>query len=208
MYKNSISILILIIVISFTLNAQISSDFQLSKDNTVSTSAKGNPDVIFKVTGFRDAYENLILDLPEGANFEHIGDGVIHITGMPDVFGFYKIGIKAGGNILNGVTTNDISLIQRHIMGNGSLANQFKLTAADVDCDGRVSVLDMIQIRRVIVGHISEFGCKTNYKFWPENIEFYWEGSRVDAGEYMPIKLGDVNGSAAYNSGSLQQNGN
>lgn len=157
-------------------------------------------DVIFKITRLGDANENLILDLPEGASFEHKGDGVFHITGMPDDFGFYKIGIKAGGNILNGVTTSDMALILRHIMGNGQLADPLKLIAADVDCDGRVTVLDVIQIRRVITDRISEFGCKTNYKFWPENLEFYWEGSRVDAGEYVPIKLGDVNGSAAYNS--------
>ncbi len=145
----------------------------------------------------------MILDLPQGANFEHKGNGVFHINGMPDDFGFYKIGIKAGGNILNGVTTGDITLIHRHIMGNSPLSNHFKLTAADVDCDGRVTVLDMIQIRRAIIGQISEFGCKTNYKFWPENLEFYWEGSRVNAGEYISIKLGDVNNSAVYNSSSF-----
>lgn len=179
MFKNFIIILISVLISTYSLKAQ---------------------DVIFQVTGPGESHNHLILDLPEGASFEHKGEGVFHITGMPDIYGPYKIGIKAGGNLLNGVTTADMALIIRHIMGNGPLSDDFRKTAADVDCDGRITVFDVIQIRRAILDRISEFGCQTNYKFWPENLEFFWEGSRVDVGEYISIKLGDVNNSATYNS--------
>lgn len=196
--------LILIIVSSFILNAQPSAS---GHDNHtfsgIKSSNRGTPDVIFKLSkhyGGKGSFEHLDLELPTGASFEHIGDGIFHITGMPDTYGPYSIKLKAGGSLSYGVSTMDISLIHRHLLGFNPLTNEYKLIAADVNCDGRISVLDIVEIKRVILDKLSEFGCKTNYKFVPENLEFEWNGSTVDAGEYIPIKLGDVSGNASANS--------
>lgn len=166
--------------------------------------------VTFKIesqtTSILDTF-NLILDLPSGATLQYNGDGVYQINNMPDSPGHYNIRIRTGGNILNGVTTADISLIQRHLLGNGNLANVYKLIAADVNCDGRVSVKDIVDIRRAILGKINKFACDTNFTFYPDSLDFEWTGVPLDLGVFIAIKLGDVNGSAAYNSESAAING-
>lgn len=142
----------------------------------------------------------LILDLPQGASLQYNGDGIYQINNMPDEYKLYNIKLRTGGDILNGVTTQDISLIQRHILGNGALANEYKHVAADVNCDGRISVIDLVEIRRAILGNINKFGCDTNYTFVPNTLQFEWTGTTIDLGEFIPVKLGDVNGNAAANS--------
>ncbi len=148
----------------------------------------------------------LVLDLPQGASLQYNGDGIYQINNMPDVYGHYSIKLRAGGNLLNGVTTADISLIQRHILGNGNLADEYKLLAADVNCDGKISAKDLVEIRRAILDKINKFGCDTNYGFVPGTLEFEWTGNTINLGDFIAFKMGDVNGSAAYNSESASGN--
>ncbi len=189
-------------VIPSSLIAQISSDKPGGNQLSTTASSIGNPIVTFKIdrASAFSLDSLLIIDLPAGASLQHNGDGVFQINNMPEIYGHYNIKLRTGGNILNGVTTADISFIQRHILGNGTLENEFKLIAADVNCDGRISAKDMVDIRRAILGNISKFECDTNFTFSPNSLNFEWTGSTIDLGVFHPIKLGDVNGSATFNS--------
>lgn len=166
-------------------------------------SSQSGPVITFKIP-FSSVHTSmmniLILDLPQGASLQYNGESIYQINNMPNENKHYSIELRTGGDILNGVTTQDISLIQRHILGNGPLSNDFKLIAADVNCDGRVSAVDMVEIRRAILGRIDKFGCNTNYAFVPASLEFEWTGTTINLGEFIPVKLGDVNGNAAANS--------
>ncbi len=55
-------------------------------------------------------------------------------------------------NKANGVTTLDIALIQSHILQKSVLNSPYKILAADVNGDGKVSTLDIVYIKRLILG--------------------------------------------------------
>ena len=112
---------------------------------------------------------------------------------------------------MNGVTTLDLILIQRHILGLTDLDSPYDLVAADIDASGTLSVLDILQLRKMILGIYNEFPENKSWRmvdkgfvFWhsdhaeeeefPEtyNIETLISPMKVD---FIGIKTGDVNGS-------------
>lgn len=137
----------------------------------------------------------------------------------------YTIEPSRNDNALNGVTTADITLIQRHILGNGALANEYKLIAADANGSGTISAADLVDIRKVILDKAPMFGVGKSWRFVPSEFEFEnpanpftpaFPETRVinplmddmmNEG-FVSIKVGDVNGSAAYNSSSFNGGNN
>lgn len=59
---------------------------------------------------------------------------------------------KNNEDYLNGVSTLDLVMITRHILGVDQFNNPYKSLAADVSEDGRVSVLDLVMLRSLILG--------------------------------------------------------
>jgi thiol-disulfide isomerase/thioredoxin len=55
-------------------------------------------------------------------------------------------------NHRNGISTLDIVLISRHILGIDTLPSTLQLIAADVNGDGNITTLDLIFLRRLILG--------------------------------------------------------
>jgi len=55
-------------------------------------------------------------------------------------------------NKTNGVTSLDLALIQSHILGKATLNSPYKVIAADVNGDGKVTALDIVYMKRLILG--------------------------------------------------------
>jgi hypothetical protein len=55
-------------------------------------------------------------------------------------------------NPLDGVSTLDLVLISKHILGIDPLPTPFHMVSADVNNSGNVSVLDIVKLRKVILG--------------------------------------------------------
>ena len=64
----------------------------------------------------------------------------------------YQLLASKEDTYINGVTTFDIIRIQRHILGTLPLVNPYKILAADVNDSGIISTLDIIQLRKLILG--------------------------------------------------------
>lgn len=127
----------------------------------------------------------------------------------------YTIAADKNDDILNGVSTLDLVMIQKHILGIQSLESPYKLIAADVNNSQKITAADLTELRKVILGINSTF---TNNKSWrfvdvahqfkdPKNPFPFIEQlsmSKVDhdvAGlDFFAIKIGDVNGSAKKNT--------
>jgi hypothetical protein len=148
------------------------------------------------------------------------------ITGVNGLYHFliYDIptqgSIKAGRNDNHklGVTTLDLVKIQRHLLGIKPLDNPFDLIAADATNSNSVSTIDLIEIRKVIVGLNAEFpNGQKSWRFFDkkffnadttlpwslrEYIEFDTDTSVYDA-DFIGVKIGDVNHSADPNLTSL-----
>ncbi|RMF04724.1 MAG: HYR domain-containing protein, partial [Bacteroidetes bacterium] len=117
----------------------------------------------------------------------------------------------------NGVTTFDIVLISKHILGTDLFASPYQMLAADVNRSGTITTLDMIQIRKLILNIDTEFANNTSWRFVRSDYEFpqasnpwleefpelynvnNFGGSIIDV-DFVAIKVGDVNNSARANS--------
>lgn len=115
---------------------------------------------------------------------------------------------------LNGVSTLDIIVGLRHILGIEPITSPYKLIAADVNADGKVSAVDFIELRKVLLGIEDGF---SNNEVWSfvnntealtmENVWEYQESiliknlSRDMINEnFVGVKTGDLDGNAIANT--------
>lgn len=144
--------------------------------------------------------------------------------------GLYNFNLPAGGDYsiapvldedaANGVTTYDMVLIQRHILGVNQLGSPYKIIAADANKTGSVTTLDLVAIRKVILQMTDYFPNNTSWRFveaahsfanpqnpwqavFPEVINYNDLSADDLNADFIAIKVGDVNGSATANA---QQN--
>lgn len=112
------------------------------------------------------------------------------------------------GEYDNGVSTLDLVLIQRHILGMQNLDSPYKVIAADVNDDRKINSVDLVELRKVILGTSEEFSNKSwrfpvaaqtidiNNAFpYNEVIDLLVSGD-VDNQNFVAVKIGDVNGTA------------
>ncbi len=146
------------------------------------------------------------------------------VTSVTGIFNFqnllaganYTVTPEKDINPLNGVTTYDLVLIQKHILGVAPLGSPYKIIAADVNRSGGVSTIDMVELRKMIL-HIDDvFANNTSWRFvkadyqfpdpsnpwteqFPEISAFSNSGSSMTS-NFVGVKIGDVNMSATPNN--------
>ena len=130
-----------------------------------------------------------------------------------DNIGFYNdyiISPEHDIDHLNGINTVDLIKIQRHILGLERLDSPYKLIAADVNADSKVNGLDLVQLRKLILGVFSELPQNESWLFVPESHTFEdvtnpWNFEtevRIEdllttnmEADFTAVKIGDVNNS-------------
>jgi hypothetical protein len=146
-------------------------------------------------------------------------EGAYAFPAMP-TSGDYMVKPYKNDDVLNGVSTLDLILIQRHILKLDELHSNFDLIAADINNDDRINVLDLLELRKVILGINSEFKNNTSWKMIDRTYEFpivdnpfaedypmeyeleALNGNRVV--DFIGVKIGDVNGTYEPNARSLK----
>jgi hypothetical protein len=136
------------------------------------------------------AFNNLV----EGANY--------HITPIKD------------GDDLNGVSTLDLILIQQHILGVSTLTDPYLMIGGDVNNDEKISALDLIELRKLILGVYDELPNNQSWRFvsmrdpmdtanpWPfvESVLITAYDNKPYHNDFIGVKIGDVSGNAIANS--------
>lgn len=126
----------------------------------------------------------------------------------------YQLNPRKDNDITEGVTTLDLVMIQRHILGISMLENPYLLIAADINNSNKITASDLLDLRKVILGMKQNFSNNTSWRFVEDQFEFLipsapWifpESSRIDDLisdvhlSYKGIKVGDVNGSIQLNA--------
>ncbi len=109
--------------------------------------------------------------------------------------GFVKPSKEEG--YINGVSTRDMIEVQRHILGEKNLDSWYQKQAADVNADGRISVVDIIQMRKLILAVTDEFPDQSSWQFFNRHdngrsyhINPMESRMRVD---FIGVKTGDIN---------------
>lgn len=128
----------------------------------------------------------------------------------------YEVSVSDNTNLLNGVSTLDMVLIQRHILGIQTLSDSKLIIAADADNNGKVTASDLVSIRKAILGITEAFpNGQKSWRFITANQTFanannpfpfiekyqYANLNSNKVGQnFQAIKIGDVNASATINA--------
>ncbi len=126
----------------------------------------------------------------------------------------YTLSSGKDDEAINGLSVLDIILVQRHILGLATFVEEGKLIAADVNFDGGVTALDLVEMRRVLLGTDDEYRNGNEWVFYSAESMSQFEGLDVFnasqeviitpdnymlSHDFVGIKSGDVDGSARVN---------
>ncbi|GLR16719.1 T9SS type A sorting domain-containing protein [Portibacter lacus] len=148
------------------------------------------------------------------------------VAAQTDADGYYLFdNMKTGGNYvmhpsmdvdhLNGVSTIDLVLIQRHILGLGLLDSPYKIVAADINNDGKLTAADLLGLRKTILGIAKGFNGNESWRFVDRNYQFIdavnpltekfresYDINNLNSDmniDFVGVKVGDVNGTVVAN---------
>ncbi|MFN0014861.1 MAG: redoxin domain-containing protein [Saprospiraceae bacterium] len=93
---------------------------------------------------------------------------------------------------LNGVSTFDLVLINRHVLGVEPFQHPWQHVAADANNSGTVSTIDIVELRKLILGIYDTLPQVPSWVFSPAK-DTIWP---QQCSEFLAIKKGDVNSSA------------
>jgi Dockerin type I domain len=138
--------------------------------------------------------------------------GTFSITGVSTGINYqFRAAKPVSSDNRNGVTTLDIALISKHLLGTQLLDSPYKIIAADVNQDGEVDALDLLILRRFLLNITQTLPTGTSWRFidrtfifrdptqpldenFPEfiNYSLFYFSRGVN---FIAVKLGDVNNS-------------
>ena len=123
----------------------------------------------------------------------------------------YRVkGVDDNDDYLNGVSTLDLVLIQKHILGQDQFSSPYKIIAADVNSDNHITALDLIELRKLILGVYDELPESDSWKYiskdenlstdnvWTYNMDqtiMTMSADMMDQ-DFVAVKMGDVNSNA------------
>ncbi|GAB4488823.1 MAG: hypothetical protein OHK0019_05680 [Saprospiraceae bacterium] len=128
---------------------------------------------------------------------------------------YFTVTPRKDNDHLNGVSTFDLVLISRHILGITPLGSPYKIIAADANKMSGVTTSDIVEIRKLILGIYNEFPNNTSWRFVDADFSFPnpsnpfqtqfpetrkqidMDASQTNKVDFVAVKVGDVNNSAA-----------
>jgi len=198
-------------------NADYCDNFIVLQDNMDHCS--GQPLIGYIATILNDPVEDVQVHLNNSTmneNFTTTGTGEYDFENLP-MGADYSITPEKTDGPLNGVTTFDLVIISKHILGVSILDSPYKLIAADVNSSGTVTTFDLVELRKLILHINDDFPNNSSWRFvdkdytfptpsnpweqtFPEVINLNNLNAAVDDADFVAIKIGDVNGSAIPNN--------
>ncbi len=159
-----------------------------------------------------ESVENVVTHLDGPINFSM--DYMTNVSGeyafenMP-MYTDYMVSGEKNDDYLNGVSTLDIILIQKHILGDELLQSPYQMIAADVNNDRNITALDLIELRKLILGINQALPNNGSWKFVDADQElttinpWLYDETRMVSDleedaigiDFVGVKVGDVNGS-------------
>lgn len=148
------------------------------------------------------------------------------VTGADGSFAFeglvpgqdYTLTPQRDGDDLNGVSTFDLLLIHKHILGVQPFSTPYQRIAADVNNSGGITTLDLITLRKLILGNDLELSNNSSWRFveadyvfpnpadpWQEVFPEVYNindipASGIGGANFVAIKIGDVSGDVQANN--------
>lgn len=122
---------------------------------------------------------------------------------------------------LNGLSTFDLVLMTKHALGLQPLDSPYKMVAADVNNDRRITALDAIAMRRMLLHIADKFENNTSWRFipadyvfpdptnpwkedFPEVININELPGDLDGKDFVALKVGDIDLNAQANAQAVE----
>ena len=140
-----------------------------------------------EVCGVVDSITRTITGEVANVHGEAVEGAIVKLTGDDNVTNNYRTTDQSGlyefsnfgpdyttlkaekvGDALAGLSTLDILLIQKHVLGISPLESPYSLIAADINGDGQIDVRDINEIRQLLLGNRTEFSSGKSWKVIPE----------------------------------------
>jgi hypothetical protein len=139
-----------------------------------------------------------------------IDDGTYEMNVLPSID--YIVDASKDGDYKNGVTTLDLVLIQRHILGLSIFDDPYKEIAADANNDGKITASDLVELRKLILGLTDKFA-NASWRFpikgqqmtlgkvmpYVEQYTYQPLTSDMSGQDFIAVKIGDINSSVVVN---------
>lgn len=175
---------------------------------------------------------------PEGEGVENVSLSVLHpdfgehlitsnengefeYASYTDLSNFESVMVMPlrADNPLNGVTSFDLFLMHKMMLGDLQFDNAYQQIAADINNDGRFTAVDLVELKNLILGHHSDFLSNLSWRFIDGMIEFdeqnplnFSEMQFVDLPEYnsrfIGVKIGDMNQDAVASGAADSRSSN
>jgi hypothetical protein len=128
--------------------------------------------------------------------------------------GNYLISPEKNDDHLNGVSTLDLVLMQRHILYINKFDSAAKYLAADINRDNKITANDLVELRKLILGVYAKLPNNKSWRFIDKNsvisdITNPWNAAeRINVSNFnsslvdnhfTAVKVGDINSSATLN---------
>jgi hypothetical protein len=207
-------------------NADFCTSYVIVQDNAGNCGPGGNVTVAGallteNIDGVEDTYVELSGFNPSGPGFslQQMSDvtGDFHFSNAIPLLSDFVLTPSKDDNPLNGVSTYDLVLISQHILGLQPLNSPYSMIAADANNSGSITTIDIVDLRRLILGITTELPNNPSWRFIDKDFVFqdpanpfataFPESKTVASiqanqmnDDFMAIKIGDVNGSAIPNT--------
>jgi len=129
--------------------------------------------------------------------------------------GSYAVNPEKNDDHMNGVSTLDLVFIQRHVLSLAKITSPYKLIAADVNKDQKITAADLVELRKLILGTTAQFANNKSWRFVDKNYTFqdaaYAQGEAFPevynienlntdmTTDFVAVKIGDINGNVKTN---------
>jgi hypothetical protein len=147
------------------------------------------------------------------------GTGAYAFPTMP-LGGTYSVMPEKNTDWKNGVSTLDLILIQKHLLGLQALSSPYKMIAADANKSNSISALDIVALRRLILGMVTEIPENTSWRFvdkaydftdpaypfdeqFAESFEVAPFSTTLPNVDFIAIKVGDINKTVVANLNNI-----
>ncbi len=160
-------------------------------------------------TGLGVAGVNVKLELSTGPVFQAQTDdqGVFSFSNLLPPGSSYTLTPFKNNQHLDGVSTFDLVLMTKHILGLEALNSPYKIIAADANKSNSVTTFDVVEIRKLILGIYDSLPANTSWRFVdkafvfpdPANpFQMAFPETITDSlpADFIAVKTGDVNGTA------------
>ena len=178
-------------------------------------------------TNFGTAIEGVELSLSGQSRSQTLlsnASGNYRFAGLRALYD-YTVRPQHDRDLLNGVSTRDLLVLQQHLLGTKPLSDPYRLIAADVNASRSVTIADLLWLRKAILAIENRFPGNTSWRFVAADYRFprpsspwtpaFPELKNINdlensaSADFIGVKIGDLTGDARPNTplGATIRNG-